>query len=244
MSPVIVPYTISDSSGKRKVSEAPDFVFSSPMYFDATLHKNSVSGGLNFHLDVTDSEGKVTFNGKTYTLRQLHLHHPAENTLENRDRSEFRAEMHFVFVYDDIAANKSEYFVFGALYQNGTSNAEFGKLLDGLQVEMEGEGSPVVWDDDEHEKNEVIQKIPINVADLLGSTLNEGFFVTFKGSLTTKTSSGLYLAGQVDWCVSRMPAFAEWKQLDKLIELLKGKGAARDLQDAAGRTFIEYTLSG
>ncbi len=118
------------------------------------------STGQNFEMkvsDLTQSPGTVAFEGITYSLDQLHVHNPSENTLDGRH---FPIEMHLVHKRSD-----SEVLVLAIFFDNGPFNPEFDKVLNAFQKEG--------------------TEITIDVNKMLGAGTSRAQLLTFEGSLTT-----------------------------------------------------------
>lgn len=75
------------------------------------------------------SGNKLTVDGKTYTLRQVHFHTPSENTIDGKS---FPMEAHFVH------SSGSNLAVVGVMLEIGAENATLNKLLRNLP-ENEGD---------------------------------------------------------------------------------------------------------
>lgn len=254
MSPVPIPYSVPNEN-KKPGSAAPKINFNPDTLFDPVLHKNQFSGHTNFHLDVIGNspQSTIEFNGKTYYLKQLHLHAPAEHTLGNRDReNDFPLEVHFV--HNSSATDTSGQFcVLGVLIVNGGKNDEFQKIIDGIVEEIQAD-EPEEHDpfdchshDHEGETNKLEQMLTFNLRSFIGgNVLDPNLLVTYVGSLTTKTTDSngnpSFLPGQVQWIVSRDVTKASPDQISKLTSFMGAIGDARDLQPTDEQVFFSYVL--
>jgi carbonic anhydrase len=84
---------------------------------------------------VVSPENTLNFNGKTYELKQFHMHTPSEHTVNNKH---FPLEMHFVNKADD-----GTYAVISVLFKEGKASpflAKFLKNFPKTKGEYEGEG--------------------------------------------------------------------------------------------------------
>ncbi len=101
----------------------------------------------------------ISFNGRTFELKQFHFHSPSENTIEGRS---FPLEAHFV--HADADGNLA---VLAVMYNEGKENAELAKAWAHMPVKAEEQTS-----------------LPENIdATLLLPASKE--YYRFNGSLTT-----------------------------------------------------------
>jgi carbonic anhydrase len=72
-----------------------------------------VNTGHTIQVDVADAGG-ITLDGKDYTLKQFHFHHPSEHTIDGK---QFPLEVHFVH-----AAKDGDLAVVGVMFLEGSAN--------------------------------------------------------------------------------------------------------------------------
>jgi len=134
----------------------------------------------------------MTANGKSYELKQFHVHSPSEHTVEGK---RFDMEVHLVHASAD-----GELAVIGVLLNAGAENALLAGMIDRFPKEVGGE----VKDD----------ATMVNVADLLPANLS---CYTYDGSLTTPPCSE-----GVEWFMLANPVELSAAQLAQFQEIFKG----------------------
>ncbi len=72
-----------------------------------------VNNGHTIQVDVPEG-GNVTLDGKDYTLKQFHFHHPSEHTIDGK---QFPLEAHFVH-----ASSDGDLAVIGVMFLEGSAN--------------------------------------------------------------------------------------------------------------------------
>ena len=169
----------------------------------------------NFEFDCEHSKdghcGKITFDGTTKPLVQVHLHQPSEHMLNG---ARFDMEAHFVYTLN--ARSHTEGFktaVVAVFISKGTHNPHFQKLLEAAKTRRAAR---------------------VNLTKFLRPvTRNEKFF-SFRGSFTTPPCSFGIL-----WLVSENVITVSPAQMQEFSKLMGGKSNVRPLQSLHRRK-IEF----
>lgn len=93
------------------------FDFATPRHIEDTGHSLEVTFG---------PESTALIDGKTYTIKQIHMHSQSENTVNGK---RYPLEMHVV-----MTNKKMEFSVVGILFDIGKGNEALGKILDNAPV--------------------------------------------------------------------------------------------------------------
>ncbi|OEL31162.1 Alpha carbonic anhydrase 7 [Dichanthelium oligosanthes] len=147
--------------------------------------------GHDFMLNWTEGNGKLTLNGKEYTLLQVHWHAPSEHTVNG---TRFDAEMHMV--HEDSTKEKT---VVSVLFSSKAAGKD-SKLLDDLRPYFEKLTGK------QNATEEV--KGPIDPADWIDKA--SGYY-RYEGSLTTPPCTE-----GVIWTILSKVADASAEQIDSL----------------------------
>ena len=132
---------------------------------------------------------KLTVGGKTYTLKQFHFHHPAEEEIEGQ---KFDLVAHLVHADAD-----GHLAVVAVLFEKGAANPLFDTVWKNVPAEKE--------------KAVDVTSVSVNAKDLVPA---EAGYYTFQGSLTTPPCSE-----GVTWYVLKKHATLSGEQLDAFAKL-------------------------
>jgi len=148
-----------------------------------------------YDADKKPSQRKLTYNNKTYTLKNLHFHYPSEHRLFGVT---FPMEMHFV--HEDVSNNKA---VFAVFLKFGTKNAILAPLFDKMEAKK---------------LNKKDDKAPVTfgTSDLTRLLPQNPLFVTYQGSLTTPDCGK-----GVVWLLSQIPMEISEGQLEQFKAAIK-----------------------
>jgi len=138
-----------------------------------------------------DARGGNTLDleGKRYTLRQFHFHHPSEHTVAG---SVFPMELHLVHTHDD-----GSIVVLGVLIQAGRENPHLTPIWNAMPAHVS--------------KAQTVPNVRMNPHDLLPP---EGDTFRYFGSLTTPPCSEM-----VSWLVFQRPIQASRSQMDQFAQI-------------------------
>lgn len=161
------------------------------------------------------SDNTITFNGKTYELKQFHFHTPPEHVLKMEKQPHFAIEMHLV--HADAEGNLA---VVGVFFDDeAVSNPILKEIFD--QAPKKAEKKPII-----------VEGKAINVADLLPADTTP--FYMYSGSLTTPPCSE-----GVQWIVLQHPLATDEAQTKQLKTLLQGHDNNRPVQAREARLVVE-----
>ena len=143
----------------------------------------NIDGGSN------NGGNTLELNGKTYTLKQFHFHHPSEHTVAG---AAFPMEIHFVHTHADGSIA-----VLGVFIKEGAENASLLPIWEAMPT---------------HESEVLtVRNATINPSDLLP---NEGDTFRYFGSLTTPPCSEI-----VSWLVFQRPIEASRAQIEQFSQI-------------------------
>lgn len=149
----------------------------------------------------------MSIGGKKYALKQFHFHRPSEEKINGKS---FDMTVHLV--HADENGNLA---VVAVLLRKGEDNALVRELWKDLPREKE--------------KEELLDKIQIDVSQILPSNLG---YYTFPGSLTTPPCSE-----DVTWYVLREPVSVSAAEIEQFSQLYRND--ARPTQPLYGRVVLE-----
>jgi len=149
----------------------------------------------------------ISVGGKTYALKQFHFHRPSEEKINGKGYD--------MVVHAVHAAPGGKLAVVAVLLQSGKDNPLVHELWNDLPKEKE--------------KEEVLDNIKIDVAELLPT--DRGYY-TFEGSLTTPPCSE-----NVTWFVLKHPVMVTAAEIEQFSKLYRHD--ARPTQPRYGRTVLE-----
>lgn len=152
-----------------------------------------------------DQKSTLVYNGRPYTLMELHFHDPAENTINGGAPA--KMEIHLVHAAND---NPNDRLVVAVLVNEGNPNSLINTVWGHIPARGVRRSYP---------------SIQINARELLPD--NRGFY-TFVGSLTTPECDG-----NIAWFVLKDPTRLSKAQIDRYKLLYSG--TARDPQPVNGR---------
>lgn len=137
-------------------------------------------------IQVTIDDGNtLELEGKTYTLKQFHFHHPSEHTVAG---ASFPMEIHFVHLHGDGSIA-----VLGVFIKEGAENPYLRSIWEAMPF---------------HESETLtVRNAVVNPSDLLP---NEGDTFRYYGSLTTPPCSEI-----VSWLVFQTPIEASRAQIER-----------------------------
>jgi len=208
------PIDISVKDACGKAEETP-FKFSgecTKFYIKATEE--------SYKYDVKNGTCKLSVNGKSYSLLQLHSHAPSEHTINGKA---FDAETHFVHKED-----------------GGDGLLVIGVFLEKTAQEQTAPYISSLWNalkQSVSSPKATAVNVPGSYADLVTSSASKGHVFNYPGSLTTPGCAEI-----VDWWVIQRPAAISNADLTTFQDLLKTRPAtfqgqnARPVQPLNGRT--------
>lgn len=142
----------------------------------------------NGHSIEMEDGGQATIAGRSFELKQFHLHSPSEHTLNGEN---FPIELHFVHKAQD-----GRLAVIAVFFKEGTANAAFQAILDDVQA---------------NEASDVASGLSLNVAELLPA--NKSYY-HYLGSLTTppltENVEWYVMANPVEVSAEQIAAFNEY----------------------------------
>lgn len=144
----------------------------------------------NGHSIEIEDGGQATIAGRSFELKQFHLHSPSEHTLNGEN---FPIELHFVHKAQD-----GRLAVIAVFFKEGTENAAFQAILDDVKA---------------NEEVAVASGLSLNVAELLPA--NKSYY-HYLGSLTTppltENVEWYVMANPVEVSAEQIAAFNEYYQ--------------------------------
>ena len=142
----------------------------------------------NGHSIEMEDGGQATIAGRSFELKQFHLHSPSEHTL---DGEHYPIELHFVHKAQD-----GRLAVIAVFFEEGAANAAFQAILDDVKA---------------NEESDVASGLSLNVAELLPA--NKSYY-HYLGSLTTppltENVEWYVLANPVEASAEQIAAFNEY----------------------------------
>ncbi len=150
--------------------------------------------------------GTVSVGNDRYDMLQLHTHQHSEHALNGKL---YPTEVHVVHL-----RGKSELLVVGVFFEVGAENPDLQTVIDAAST--------------------LATNSSMNVAGLLGDSINPEYMTLYQGSLTTPPCSE-----GVRWAVSSKVRTASQKQINMLTMLAGGKTDARPVQPLHDRPFLK-----
>ena len=142
----------------------------------------------NGHSIEMEDDGQATIAGRSFELKQFHLHSPSEHTV---DGESFPIELHFVHKAQD-----GRLAVIAVFFKEGATNAAFQAILDDVKA---------------NEGSDVASGLSLNVAELLPT--NKSYY-HYLGSLTTppltENVEWYVMANPVEVSAEQIAAFNEY----------------------------------
>ena len=142
----------------------------------------------NGHSIEIEDGGQATIAGRSFELKQFHLHSPSEHTLNGEN---FPIELHFVHKAQD-----GRLAVIAVFFKEGAENAAFQAILDDVKA---------------NEESAVASGLSLNVAELLPA--NKSYY-HYLGSLTTppltENVEWYVMANPVEVSAEQIAAFNEY----------------------------------
>ena len=236
----------------------------SPIMIDSTLfHGNKSSDlktdfkaeradlldiGHSFQLRLGSAISRISFEGKSYHLKQFHFHKPAEHIIDGK---QFDMEIHFVFTHDGDSRNGNKAMVLGFPVVEGADHPEITKIWRYLPPFKEGYGENTAdvldWEQAlatneletstlDHQEQMLKKDLSIDFQRIIPTTSH---FYIYDGSLTTPPCDE-----GITHAVASVPIVMGHEQ----IEHFEGyyEGSNRDIQpigDVALRNFRKGQIS-